>query len=93
MSGQSSALLRCKNLIHIREKLSQSLRGLVGQLQMRDTRSFQRSSIDGVLGQRLDGLRVSGLQLRVHRQKIVYGLLHQWCDLCFLRIRGIDLNV
>ena len=38
-----------------------SLGGLIGQLQMRDARGFQRSSIHGVLRQSGNGLRMSGL--------------------------------
>ena len=93
MSGQGRALGRRQHLIDIREKLRQSLGGLVGQLQMRDACGFQCSPIHRVLRQCLNGLLMSGLQLRVHRQQIVYGLFHQRCDLRLLCICGVNLNV
>jgi len=93
MSGQCGALLGRQHLIDIGEKLRQSLGGLVGQLQVRNARSFQSCPIDRVLGQCLNSLRMSGLQLRVHRQQVAHSLLHQWGDLRLLCIRGVNLNV
>ena len=93
MSGQGSALRRGQHVIDIREELRQSLGGLIGQLEMRDACSFQRSPVHGVLCQCRNGLRMSGLQLRVHRQQVVHGLFHQGCDLRLLCVGGVDLNV
>ena len=93
MSGESGALGWCEYLIDIGEKLRQSLGGLVGQLQVRNARSFQSCPIDRVLGQCLNSLRMSGLQLRVHRQQVAHSLLHQWGDLRLLCIRGVNLDI
>jgi hypothetical protein len=84
---------RRQHLIDVPEKLRQSLGGLVGQLQMRDARSFQRTAIHRVLRQRLKGLRMSGLQLRAHREQVGHGLLHQRRDLRLLCIGGVNLNI
>ena len=93
MSGQGGALGGRQHLIDVAKKLSQSLGGLVGQLQMRDSRSFQRTPINRILRQRLKCLRMSGLQLRVHRQEVVDGLLYQRRDLRLLCIGGVNLDV
>jgi len=93
MSGQGGALGGRQHLIDVAKKLRQSLGGLVGQLQMRHSRSFQRTPINRILRQRLKCLRMSGLQLRVHRQEVIDGLLYQRRDLRLLCIRGVNLDV
>ena len=53
--------------------------------------SEARSTV--VLRQRLHGMGMRRLQLRMQRQQVVDGLFHQRVDLRLLRIGGIDLHV
>ena len=93
MSCKCVALRRCQQVADIADELHQPLGCLVGQLQMRQPRRFQRGAINRTCGQTLDGLRVRSLQLRVQRQQIIDRLLHQRSDLRFLCVGRINLDI
>lgn len=92
-SGYGCALCRRQYFIDIGEQLRQTLGGPVGELQMRYACRFQRRPIHRVSRQSLQSLFMGRLQLRMHRQQVVHGLLYERSNLRLLRLRSVDLDV